>query len=61
MLITELNGVNKVTQLGAGISKVRLAFNGKKGQNKVNFRLKGQGQIQGRIQTTLTFFKIRQQ
>ena len=51
----------KATQLGAGINKVKLTFNGARGQNKVNFRLKGQGVVQGRIQTTLTFFKIRQQ
>ena len=61
MLVAELNGVNKVIKLGAGIAKVKLSFNGAKGQNRVNFRLKGEGAVQGRIQTTLTFFKIRQQ
>lgn len=59
LLGIQLNGVQKVIQLGSGITKVNLSFNGKAGLNVLNFQLSGAGLSQGKVQTTLTLLNIK--
>ena len=61
LLEVRMNGASQVVQLGVGVSRVNLNFQGRKGFNFMKFTLEGAALSRRKVQTTLTFFKISQQ